>query len=389
MPRMKDMIKSHSDVQKDSEKEVPKRKSDEVTGLSGFEAIRNAIRVNIQHKPSSTLFNQETNKIQIPPSPEKSTFIPADKVKPIVIPTPPPKSKDIEDESHSHKLYMEFHRLLGTISNDIKAKKLIDPEPLEKDIPALCEANNVSEFLFLKAIQRKRFATWIVSHSVNVTIFSIKIGFGLKYKKVDLHQLALASLLHDVGMVKVPNRILFKHGKLSPAEFEIIRQHPIHGYEIVKHLKDDYPYLIDSVYQEQEREDGSGYPQGLKSDKISEFAKIIGVADVFEALIHGRAYREGFITYHAIQNMIETKSKLFSPKMIKSLISVVSMFPLGSLVELNTGEIGRVVAINKIRPVRPVVEISKDLEGRDLNPPIRINLEKEPLIYITKPITEH
>ena len=127
----------------------------------------------------------------------------------------------------------------------------------------------------------------------------------------------------------------------------------------------------------------------MKGDKISEFAKIIGVADVFEALIHGSAYREGFITYHAIQNMIETKSKLFSPKMIRSLISVVSMFPLGSLVESNTGEIGRVVAINKIRPVRPVVEISKDLEGRDLNPPIRINLEKEPLIYITKPITEH
>lgn len=122
MPRMKDMIKSLSDIQKDSEKEVPKKESGEVTGLSGLEAIRNAIRANIQHKPSSTLFNQETNKIQIPPSPETPISIPSDKVKLIVTPTPPPKFKDIEDESHSHKLYIEFHRLLGTIVNDIKVK---------------------------------------------------------------------------------------------------------------------------------------------------------------------------------------------------------------------------------------------------------------------------
>ncbi len=151
-------------------------------------------------------------------------------------------------------------------------------------------------------------------------------------------------------------------------------------------MKDDYPYLLNAVYQEQEREDGSGYPQGLKGDKICEFAKIIGTADIFEALVHRRTYREGFITYYAIQNILETKSHQFSAKMIRSLISVISMFPLGSLVELNTGEIARVVVTNRNRPVRPIVEISEDLEGRKLDPPNRVNLEKEPLIYITKPI---
>ncbi|RKY51822.1 MAG: hypothetical protein DRP89_08695 [Candidatus Neomarinimicrobiota bacterium] len=388
MPRMRDMIKSISDVHRDSEKEDQKKKPDEATGLSGLDAIRNAIKANLQNKPSSSVFTQETQKPRISSPPTKPISVSPDKVKPIKAPLAYTKAEDFEDKSFSDKLYMDYHRLLGTIVNDIKSKKLIDPKPLEKNIFDLIEANNASEFLFMKAIQRKRFATWVVSHSVNVTIFALKIGFGLKYKKNEMHQLAIASLLHDVGMVKVPNKILFKHGKLSSDEYDVIRQHPIHGYEIVKHLKDDYPYLLNAVYQEQEREDGSGYPQGLKGDKICEFAKIIGTADIFEALVHGRTYREGFITYYAIQNILETKSHQFSPKMIRSLISVISMFPLGSLVELNTGEIARVVVTNRSRPVRPIVEISEDLEGHKLDPPTRLDLEKEPLIFITKPITE-
>jgi len=187
-------------------------------------------------------------------------------------------------------------------------------------------------------------------------------------------------------MVNVPNKILFKHGKLSPSEFEVIRQHPIQGYEIVKHLKNDYPYVIDTVYQEHEREDESGYPQGLKGDEIVEFAKVVGIADVFEALVHGRTYREGYITFHAIQKIIENKSKQFNPKIIRGLVNNISMFPIGSYVELSSGEIARVISINKPRPVRPIVEIIEDANRKKLETPLRINLEEEPLLYISKPI---
>ncbi|MCK4639751.1 MAG: HD domain-containing protein [Candidatus Marinimicrobia bacterium] len=390
---MKDVLKSFDELNNGHEEpstSSPVNSRSDSGKLSGLDAIRNAIQSNLRQQ-------KEGKSQPPPPSPQQSTL---DKLKSALEPKEKPaaqfpskreKPLSPEDEQFSNKLYMMLHRSIEKVVMDIKNKTPIDPEPLIKQIPDFCTAIEANEYLFLKAIRRKRFATWIVSHSVNVGIFAVKIGLGLKYDKGDiekLHQLALAAFLHDVGMVKVPTRVLFKHGRLSPAEFDHIRQHPVDGYELVKHLENDYPYIADTVYQEQEREDGSGYPQGLKSAEISEYAKIIGIADIFEALVHGRAYRDGFITYHAIQKIIENKSKQFNPKMIRGLVNTVSMFPIGSLVQLSSNEIARVKSVNKLRPVRPIVEVIKDSEGRNLKAPLRINLEEEPLLYITKPISE-
>ncbi len=393
MVRMKDVLKSFDELNNGHEEpntsNTVNSRSDSGK-LSGLDAIRNAIQSNLKQQ-------KEAKSQPPPPSPQQSTL---DKLKSALGPKEKPaaqfpsqreKPLSPDDEQFSNKLYMMLHRSIEKVVMDIKNKTPIDPKPLIKQIPDFCTAIEANEYLFLKAIRRKRFATWVVSHSVNVGIFAVKIGLGLKYDKGDtekLHQLALAAFLHDVGMVKVPTKILFKHGRLSPSEFDHIRQHPVDGYEIVKHLENDYPYVVDTVYQEQEREDGSGYPQGLKSADISEFAKVIGIADVFEALVHGRAYRDGFITYHAIQKIIENKSKQFNPKIIRGLVNTVSMFPIGSLVQLSSNEIARVKSVNKMRPVRPIVEVIKDSEGRNLKAPLRINLEEEPLLYITKPISE-
>jgi len=393
MVRMKDVLKSFDDLNKGPSEprqsdNSPASKPSDSGKLSGLDAIRNAIQ--------SGLTQQKTQASQPapPPSAQQSTL---DKLKSALEPKNKPapqfqekREKPIspDDEQFSTKLYMVFHRYMEKIANDIKNKNPIDPAALIKDIPDFCQAIENQEFLFLKAIQRKRYATWFVSHSVNVGIFAVKIALGMKYEKDRLHSLTLAALLHDVGMVKVPTKIIFKHGKLTPAEFDQIRQHPVHGYELLKHLKDDYPYVVDTAYQEQEREDGSGYPQGLKSADIQDFAKVVGIADVFEALVHGRAYRNGFITYHAIQKIIENKSKQFNVKVIRGLVNSVSMFPVGSHVKLSSNEVARVITVNRLRPVRPVVEVIEDGAGRKLKTPLRINLEEEPLLYITKPLVD-
>jgi len=390
MSLMKDVLKSYDDMKKESEKPDGDFTTtpDSRSGMSGLDAIRQAIQ--------SKLHKQKAEATQTPPPPatppatinkNKSVF----ETKAMPPPRIATQKQDIQpvaidDEQASTQLYMKLHRSFEKITTDIKNNISIDPKPLIESIPDFCTSIEQNEYLFLKAIQRKRYVTWVVSHSINVGVFSVKIGLGLKYEKNKLQQLALAAFLHDVGMVNVPNKILFKHGKLSPSEFEVIRQHPIQGYEIVKHLKNDYPYVIDTTYQEHEREDESGYPQGLKGDETAEFAKVVGIADVFEALVHGRAYREGYITYHAIQKIIENKSKQFNPKIIRGLVNNISMFPIGSYVELSSGEIARVISVNKPRPVRPIVEIIEDANRKKLETPLRINLEEEPLLYISKPI---
>lgn len=424
MARMQDLLKSSDEQKKKSQSEKKEKKSTSSRSISfsGLAPIRKAIQENIKTQGPSQIFASEATpqpppvtttpkmlsdeqpvpKIEIPrpkhliiplPAPfqqkaSPQTILPKAET---IVTTPPLRkevSKENNEEFAANQLYMEFHRLLEKTISDIRQDTPIGIEPIMKLIPEFVNTINSNEFLFLKAIQRKRYATWLISHSVNVAIFSIKICNTLKYEREKLIQLALAVILHDVGMVKVPDQIISKPGKLSDSEFQYIREHPIHGYNIVKHLKDEYPQVATLVYQEHEREDGSGYPQGLKGNEIAEFSKIVGIADVFEALVHGRAYRDGFITYNAFQKIIEGKAKQFNSKIIRSLVNGVSMYPIGSLVKLSTKEVARVIAINSLRPVRPIVEILEDNEGRKPKVPIRINLEQEPLIYIVKPIEE-
>jgi len=387
---MNEVLKSFQDLQSEdkpkTEQTSDKRESAFV-GFSGLDAIKKAITENLGGSPTPAKPSSESIRAA------DLARTPADfpKISSSKSSTPSEselKAIQTQDENAANQLYMELHRVFGNVVQGIKDKKSLDPKSLEKYILSVYESVTSSEFLFLKAIQRKRYATWLVSHSINVAIFTIKIGVSMKYDREKLTKLGLAALLHDVGMINVPNNIIFKHGRLTASEFAIIKQHPNYGYEIVKHLKSDYPNIVDVVLQEQEREDGSGYPQGLTGDKISEFAKVVGLADVFEALVHGRAYREGFITYNAIQKIIESRGKQFNAKIIRALINGVSMFPVGSMVKLSTDEIARVLSVNSQRPVRPVVEVLIDSDGNKIKNPIRLNLEEEPLIYIVKPLIE-
>lgn len=437
---MQDLMKSFSDLEKEEEKKAttpappPKPESPppqpppppkrEAATFSNLDAIKRAIQENLGASaaklltnemprpatpsapvppPSSVTSQHQTVKPPMPFPPQGVAPAPPRPVTTKPVPPPPqptvrpelekiatPKEEQTQtdDEALANQLYLDLHREIAAIIQLIKEKKPIHPRPLEGYIPQIVESVKSNEYLFLKAIQRKRYASWLISHSVNVGIFAIKVGIGLKYEREKLLRLGLAALLHDVGMTAVPNSIIFKHGKLTPSEFEVVKEHPLHGYELVKHLKDEYPYLLEVVLQEQEREDGSGYPQGLSGENIHEFAKIIGIVDVFEALVHGRAYREGFITYNAIQKIIEQRAKQFNVKFVRALINSVTMFPVGSLVKLSTDEIARVVSVNSLRPMRPVVEVLTDADGIKLKSPLRINLEEEPLIYIVKPIEE-
>lgn len=436
---MQDLMKSFSDLEKEEEKKttpsppppkletpppqppVPPKK--ETATFSNLEAIKRAIQENLggpaaklltTEKPgpsptaapvppaSQDASHPQPTKPQMPfPPPAASPTPPPPKqVSPAFVPPPtnakpepekspaPPEKVQTDDEVAATQLYLDLHREIAGIIQLIKEKKPIHPRPLMGYIPQIIESVKHDEYLFLKAIQRKRYASWLISHSVNVAIFAIKVGIGLKYEREKLQRLGLAALLHDVGMTAVPNSIIFKHGKLTPSEFEVVKEHPLHGFELVKHLKEEYPFLPEVVLQEQEREDGSGYPQGLSGENIHEFAKIIGIVDVFEALVHGRAYREGFITYNAIQKIIEQRAKQFNVKFVRALINSVTMFPVGSLVKLSTDEVARVISVNSLRPMRPVVDVLIDADGIHLKSPVRINLEEEPLIYIVKPIEE-
>ena len=222
-------------------------------------------------------------------------------------------------------------------------------------------------------------------HLINTAIFALKIAQGLDCPKEELPWEGLAAALHDIGMVIVPQRILDKATNLSDEETALLRQHPEKGFRILQALGPEYEWLANVALQEHEREDGSGYPRGLKGDEIHELAKVVGLADVYEAVTHPRPYRALRAPLDIVKEIIATERTHFSDRILKGFIRGLSTFPVGSFVRLNSLEVARVVATNPSFPLRPVVDVVTGPKGDLLDSPRRIDLSTSTLIYITGP----
>jgi HD-GYP domain-containing protein (c-di-GMP phosphodiesterase class II) len=222
---------------------------------------------------------------------------------------------------------------------------------------------------------------YLVRHPVNVGIFAAFIGLGSGLARERVIELAITGFVHDIGMLDC-RQLADKKGALTPDEFAKVKEHPEKSFEALKKNTRDLPAVIlEAVRQEHERMDGSGYPNGLKDDQVSEYARIIGLADVYEAMTHRRPYRESHTPVEAIRIILENKNS-FSPDVTKTLIERVGIFPLGLLVELNTQEIGVVLKNNVKLPLRPLIEIVIDAQGQELKVPKQVDLADNSIICI-------
>ncbi|MFH0882955.1 MAG: HD domain-containing phosphohydrolase [bacterium] len=255
-------------------------------------------------------------------------------------------------------------------------------------VELFAEALSGSDQLFMQALSARKTITSMAQHSVNVAIVAIKIAYGLKYSRQQAIEVGLCSMVHEVGMVRVPESVLTKRGDLTPSEQELIRNHPEFGYEILQAVVDMFPFLPDVIHQEHERWNGKGYPQGIGTNDIHEYAQVLGLADSFIALTHIRHYRDNFIAYKAMQAIIERRNVDFSARMIKALIDVISIFPVDSLVKLNNGAIAKVIRTNKNYPVRPVIQLLSDSRGLKVDNDQIVDLSNEPMIYIVSPVLD-
>ncbi len=244
-----------------------------------------------------------------------------------------------------------------------------------------------SNLLLLRALEPyKRFE--LPAHCANVAIIAGKIALGLEYPISDTLRVLQAGLLHDLGMMRLPDRILRKEGPLTPPEREEMQRHPEHGAEIVRGLGPEYEWLERAVAQEHERHGGQGYPEGRSGEAIDPVARILGVADVFEAFSHARAYRSPFTSYEALEKVIALRGEHFHPEVVDALTDEISVFPPDSYVLLSSGEIGRVVAGNPENLMRPTVEVLWDEDWTPLAAPREVPLADEPGLSIRRPLHE-
>ncbi len=241
--------------------------------------------------------------------------------------------------------------------------------------------------LLTETVRRRAEADSWSRRSANVAVMAMRVGRAIGFDERRNLALGLCGLMHDLGMLCVPEEVLGSD-RLSPAQLKQLRQHPVESQRIVRTFGKAFEWIAKVVIQVHERHDGSGYPKGLQGDDIHEFARIIGLVDTYEAMAQPRADRQARVVYNALKEIIDQRNTLFDRSLIKALIDIVSIFPLGSLVKLNNGEIGRVVGTSRLHPTRPTVDILVDPRGRRLPEPRLLNLQDEPMLYIVDPAIE-
>lgn len=250
----------------------------------------------------------------------------------------------------------------------------------------IAEDINRSEMLHCYAAHPDTFSDIIVAHSINVCIYAIQLARGRNYSSEDLINIGAAALLHDIGMNKVPKEIVYKNETISPDEFEIMKRHTTDGYNELSIHENDLKSISSVVLEHHERIDGSGYPQG--KDVFGEIAELIGLVDFFEAVTHHRPQRGPITPHEGVQLLIACKYAPFSPRLLKAFIKRFSLFPVFSIVRLNSGELGQVIQSNPGCILRPVVRILFDSYGQPRTDMKTVDLSKEMDLFIIKDISD-
>lgn len=212
--------------------------------------------------------------------------------------------------------------------------------------------------------------TYTFGHSVNVAILSSMIGLLCHYTKKDLDILTLGGLLHDLGKLIVPAEILDKTEKLDDNEFDIVKHHPLAGARRIHAMENDLPHpdiLAAIAYEHHEHIDGCGYPRGLKGDQIHRFAKIVAIADVYDALTSERPYKRAYTPNIAHNIMCNVIRGQFDPKLLKLFFNNVALYPKGTLLKTDYGY-GIVSKCEFGRTETPTIVVFANLEGSQVAP---------------------
>lgn len=211
--------------------------------------------------------------------------------------------------------------------------------------------------IMINMIDLKIASEYTFYHSVNVCVLSIVLGVALKFKKRELHLLGISALLHDVGKLYTPSEILDKPEKLTYEEFQIIKQHSENGFRYIKENLDIDTKVYLGIYQHHEKYDGTGYPLNIKGEKISLFARIISIADVYDALISDRPYRKGVLPSEGIEHIMGGSGTLFDHRLVKIFSKKIAPYPIGTCVNLSNDLVGIVSKNHPSYSLRPSVKI--------------------------------
>ncbi|WP_246313783.1 HD-GYP domain-containing protein [Paenibacillus foliorum] len=260
----------------------------------------------------------------------------------------------------SEELVTQASEMVKEMFHLINEEKEIPLEALNRSvIPAIYQATEFpSLFSVLSGLQAKDDYTY--RHNIGVGVISTLIGRWLHLPEDELSMLSTAATLHDVGKIQIGDEILNKPGKYSDNEYEIMKRHTTFGFDIIKRTPNLPPELALVALQHHEREDGKGYPNGLKGDQIEFFSKIVAVADIFHAMTSKRVYKDAAPFYLVIRQMQEDRFGQLDPLICNIFIRRMMELAVGDEVILTDGRRGDIVNSNPLDLTNPLVKVGDD-----------------------------
>jgi HD-GYP domain-containing protein (c-di-GMP phosphodiesterase class II) len=281
-----------------------------------------------------------------------------------------------EEMHRARQVKNQAHQLVRAIMHDARLGKAIELDQVEPVVQNITESilRNPGALTGLLRIKNKDDYTFL--HSVSVCTLLVAFCRSAGMDAALTRQAGLGGLLHDTGKALVPDEVLNKPGRLSEEEFEIIRKHPKDGYDILLKTPGVGEIPLDITLHHHERMDGSGYPEKLPGDQISTVAQMAAIVDVYDAITADRCYHKGMSAAEALRKIFEWSKFHFNPQHVQSFMRCIGIYPVGTLVLLESGRLGVVIEPHETNLLAPKVRVFFSAKSNTYIKPADVDLSK-------------
>jgi putative nucleotidyltransferase with HDIG domain len=295
-------------------------------------------------------------------------------ISPTLVPDPP-VIPFAEELPAAQQAYKSAKLIIQQAMEDIRMGRALNMEAVSGIVGSMADSILRSPDALTSLTRLKSFDEYTFFHSVNTSILALAVGKHLGYGRASLLQLGTGMLLHDIGKMQIPIEILNKPGRYEADEFEIMKQHVLRGAEILSHTTGLTDMFLKPTLEHHERVDGTGYPHQRSKSDISQFGLIAAIVDIYDALTSDRCYHKGKTPHDTLQILYQLGTRgHVDGEMVQQFVQVVGVYPVGSCVSLNTGEIAIVKQVIHHAPLQPLIVLITDEKGYQRSVPVDLDL---------------
>jgi putative nucleotidyltransferase with HDIG domain len=282
--------------------------------------------------------------------------------------------EDEEDSGQPRKVYRKALKVVDQIFNDVRMGEIPSSAEALKVVKSMAQLTLTEPHALFALSMLKDYDNYTFTHSVNVSVISLAVGRACNLTEEQLRTLGLGGLLHDLGKLKIDVNIITKPGRLTENEFEVIKQHPAFGAEIISEMEGVTQEVMDIVLYHHTRYDRNGYPFFDDTRNLSTLVDMTAIADSYDAMTTLRSYQRPYTPRSAINRLQEVSGSFLNPAYVTSFIESLGPYPVGSLVRLDSNEIGLVIKVDAKDPSLADIKVIFDAAGTIL--------DEAPILYI-------